>query len=186
MKRFFSVKDYLQTPKTNTHLFTANTDWRVLSFQYYSSPKILADSCTAQNENKTNILRPQLCCGCPRVRLLHKSLHSLRSYFECSRHQSRKPKNTENWREHTDTKNSKLLQISPRAACLLLSRHFGENMMSVHSTEDSRPTRTADRSVSRKCGEEASAATKRNDPRRASTKEPRSRREARGDCGVEA
>ena len=30
MKRFFSVKDYLQTPKTNTHLFTANTDWRVI------------------------------------------------------------------------------------------------------------------------------------------------------------
>ena len=24
MKRFFSVKDYLQTPKTNTQLFTAN------------------------------------------------------------------------------------------------------------------------------------------------------------------
>ena len=27
---FLSVKDYLQTPKTNKQLFTANTDWRVL------------------------------------------------------------------------------------------------------------------------------------------------------------
>ena len=26
---FLSVKDYLQTPKTNKQLFTANTDWRV-------------------------------------------------------------------------------------------------------------------------------------------------------------
>ena len=32
MKRFFSVKDYLQTPKTNTHLFTANTVRRVHPF----------------------------------------------------------------------------------------------------------------------------------------------------------
>ena len=46
MKRFFSVKDYLQTPKTNTHLFTANTVRRVL--------RIIADcseSCCASRAN---------------------------------------------------------------------------------------------------------------------------------------
>ena len=45
MKRFFSVKDYLQTPKTNTHLFTANTVRRVCSFSRKSSPAKSVENC---------------------------------------------------------------------------------------------------------------------------------------------
>ena len=54
---FLSVKDYLQTPKTNKQLFTANTDWRVIGTSKYMKNIINAREFTKSFEGKDDSKR---------------------------------------------------------------------------------------------------------------------------------
>ena len=70
-----------------------------------------------------------LCCGCPRVRPMHKSQHSSKSYCECSTNQARELKTEEN----TPTRKNRNYYKYHRARHVFYSRNGG-NTMSAHST----------------------------------------------------
>ena len=71
-----------------------------------------------------SILIPQLCCGWPRVRPMHKSLHSSKSYCESSTHKSKKPKTEESIDLWLRMSQSYLITPYPRQAGLLYDLHL--------------------------------------------------------------
>ena len=100
---------------------------------------------------------------------MHKSLHSSKSYCECSCHQPRKPKNEEN----TPTRKIRNYWKYHRARHVFYSRNtFGGTTMSVHSRYDSRPTHPEHRQSERvaqvrrkgvRCTEEKGPAARAHD-----------------------
>ena len=55
VKSFLSGNDYLQTPKTNTQLFTAITIWRVVIFQHFSRSTRFSQFCAARISKNSKI-----------------------------------------------------------------------------------------------------------------------------------
>ena len=71
------------------------------------------------------ILNPDLCCGCPRGRSLHKALHFSKRYCDCSDHNPEEPKKKKICHHE---KSIKIKNITARGTSSTLANVLGEHM----------------------------------------------------------